>query len=136
MESRSIDRGTFVKDQPVHAKLPSRFGEVSEVDWLADVAVDAELIGADNVALFVGGGEDDDGKCAGAVGLADPAQNFETVKFGELEIEEDDLGFQSIGPEENIDGFAAIAGNVNVIGDVRLLKGPYGEELVIRIILN
>ena len=43
----------FVQYQPVHAELAGGFGEVVEVDWLTNVAVDAELIAPDKVSFLV-----------------------------------------------------------------------------------
>jgi len=47
-------RRAFVEHQPVHSELPGGFREVVEVDRLADVAVDPDLIAADQVALLIG----------------------------------------------------------------------------------
>src|SRR5262245_57216427 len=55
-------RRWLVQHEPVEAEVAYRFGELREVDRLADVAVDSELVAADPVLLLVGRRQDDDGK--------------------------------------------------------------------------
>ncbi len=43
----------FVEDSPVHSKLGNSLNEVAEVHGLHDVAVHAELVGFQDIALFL-----------------------------------------------------------------------------------
>ena len=52
----------FVEHQPVHAELPSRFGKIVEVDWLANVTVHSDLVAANKIALFIGRSKNNDGE--------------------------------------------------------------------------
>src|ERR1700760_1587631 len=60
-------RWAFVEDQPIHSKLTRCLGKISKVDGLANVAVHTQLVAANNVALFIGGSENDHGKHFGSV---------------------------------------------------------------------
>src|SRR5437867_5946467 len=56
--SGRLVRGRLVQDQPVEAQLADRFSEFSEVDRLTHVAVRAEAVAADEIALLLGRRED------------------------------------------------------------------------------
>src|SRR5687768_6136179 len=54
--------GGAVEDEPVEAELADAVHELGEVDRLPYVTVDAEAVAVEQVTLFVGRGEDDDGE--------------------------------------------------------------------------
>ena len=56
----SVAWRTLVDDKPVETELADDIAELIKIDWLLDVAVHAELVAFDHVALFFGGGHDDD----------------------------------------------------------------------------
>jgi hypothetical protein len=116
--------------------LPGGFGEVIEIYRLADVAVDAELVAADDVAFFIGGGENDDWQHARGLTFADAPEDLQALDLGKLEIKEDDLGTEGILAEEQVDRFFAVAGNAHVIGNVGLFESPNGEQFVVGVVFN
>ena len=130
----------MVEEEPVEAELADGFEEFGEVDGFADVAVAAEGVAGEEVLFLAGGGEDDDGEELGAVVLADAAEDFEAVDFGEFEVEEDDGGADgaalAIGPEEEVEGFGAVAGDGDGVGDVVFPEGEKGKFFVVGVVFD
>src|SRR6185312_1518647 len=127
-------RRTFVEHQPVQTKLPGRFGEVVEIYWLPDVTVDAELVAADYVALFIRRGKDDDRQHARGFVLANAAQYFKAVELGEFEVEQHHLGPQALFAQNHVDGFFAITRDPDIVGNVGLLESADRQQLMIGIV--
>src|SRR5687768_4603765 len=84
--------GETVEQQPVEAELADGFDELLELDGLDDVAVHAEAVALDQIALFLGGGQDDDRGALGSLVALDLAQHFQAVDLRQLEVEKDDFG--------------------------------------------
>src|SRR5207249_9991691 len=81
--------GRLVQDQPVEAQLADRFGEFREVDRLTHVAVRAEAVAADEIALLLGRREDHHREQSGTRIGTQAAQHLEPVDARELEVEQD-----------------------------------------------
>src|SRR6266571_8577314 len=86
--SLSLRRRRLVQYEPVQPELLHRHRELDEVHGLADVGVAAQAVAADQVLLFPGRGEDDNGEAAQRLGLAYAPQHFQAVQFGQLQVQE------------------------------------------------
>src|SRR5512135_1003355 len=69
----------FVENEPIEAELADRFGELHEIDRLADVAVGPELVALDAVPLLARGRQHDHGEQPGLLVGPDPPQDLEPV---------------------------------------------------------
>src|SRR5689334_13049021 len=131
----------LVQDQPVQAQLPHRFDELLEVDRFADVAVGAESVTRDEVPLLTRRGQDHHGQETGAVVGTDAAQDLEPVDLGELEIEEDDFRcYRATGmrarAEEEVEGFGAVVGHLDLVLNVVLSEGATRQRLVVGVVFD
>src|SRR5688572_13801580 len=98
--------GGAVEDEPVEAELADAVHELQEVDRLAHVAVGAEAVAVQEVTLFVGRGEDDDGQVLGALVGAEAAQHLQAVELGQLEVEQHHLREEvPVGGEQVVERF-------------------------------
>src|SRR2546428_3492960 len=79
----------LVQEQPVEPHLGDGAREGLEVHGLDDVAVGAEPVRRRDVGLFLGRGEDYDRQRARAVVALQSPQDFQSVHFRELQIEQD-----------------------------------------------
>jgi hypothetical protein len=132
-----------VEKKPVHSELLDRLGKLLEIDRLHDVAVDAQMVTFNHVILFLGGGKYDDGNGPGVRIVLDAVQNLQAVDLGELEVEEYELGrildvasLMNSLAEEKVEGFRAVAGHLDTIGDIGLAQGAKGEFQVLGRILH
>src|SRR5690348_1632091 len=87
----SICRRLFIQQQPIQSQLPHGVSELHKIHRLANVAVRAEVVALQAIALFVRGGQDYDWKELGPLVLANASQYFQSVYLGQLEIEQRDL---------------------------------------------
>src|SRR6185312_13517963 len=116
------------------------FRKLCEVNRFADIAVDAQTIASDDIALLIRRSEDNNGKHAGLLIFADLAQHFEAVDFGQFQVEQNDLRINSwsavLPSKKHIDGFLTIMRDTDVVCDVRFSEGPKREQFMVRIVLD
>ena len=129
--------------EPEFAKEFGGVHGLLEVDFLDEKGVCTEVVGAVDVAQLVGGGEDDDGKVAEAFLLANPGEDCKTVYSGEFEVEEDQdregifgAVAEFSGASEVLDGFFAVAHELNGVGEESFLEGALHEEDVVLPVFN
>src|SRR5690349_10347364 len=133
-------RRRLVDEQPVQAELFGRLGEFHEVDWLAHVAVGAEAVTVDDVALLVGGGENHNRQQSCALVRANALQHLQPVDLGQLQIEQDDsrqLRRRSapLRAEEVDEGLYAVLRHDDFVRDVVGLERPHREGDIVGVIL-
>ena len=133
----------MVDNKPVKPKLADDVAKLVKIDRLLDVAVYTELIAFNHVALFLGGGHDDDGDGFGARVVFESAEDFEAIYLGQLQIEQDNSGRAVEGAavvraaaKKKIEGFFTVARDLDFIGQIPFLKSMEGEFDVVWIILH
>src|SRR5438128_2912576 len=88
-ERRDSARRRLVEGQPVDPELADRLREDREVHGLAHVAVGAQVVALDDVALLARRAEDDDGDAAGVLVLAKDLQHLQAIDSGPLQVVEE-----------------------------------------------
>ncbi len=89
MRSCFVDGGEAVVAEPPAFEELGDFEGLFHAGEFLDEGVGAELVGAFDVGGLGGGAEDDDDEAPEVRMLADPGEDFQTVDFGEFEVEED-----------------------------------------------
>ncbi len=124
-------------------KLLDSLPELLKIHWLLDIAVHAPVIAADQILFFQGRSEDNHRDHLRAGVALDRAEHFQSVHFGQLQIQEDQfkcvLGDAvAIGStaEKKIQGLLTVARHVNPIGYVVLAHHMQGQLQVRRIIFH
>src|SRR6202012_4187008 len=84
---RQFDQVKPVTGQPLHGA-----GQLLEGHRLGHERVDPEVVGAHDVLLRAGGGEDHDGDAAQVGSGLDLAQSLGPVLLGHVEVQEDEAG--------------------------------------------
>src|SRR5450759_1511017 len=133
----------LVQEQPVKAKLTHGVGEMAKIHRLADVTVDDQLVGLNNVPVLLGRSEDDNGNRSGSgVGLG-LAQHFHAVHQRQFQIQQNQRGAVfnlpmgiPIRTEDKLQGFNSITDNVDVVGEVVLIQSMKGQFQVVGIVLD
>ena len=74
----------LVDDQPIVTKVFDDDLEFAEIYRFLNIAVYAEPVAIDEVALFAGGGHDDDGNRLSARIFFEFAENFKAVELGKF----------------------------------------------------
>src|SRR5215475_7765155 len=114
-----------------------------EIDRLDDVAFCAEAAALIDITVALRSGQDDNGngECT-RIGL-EPAQHFDAVDLGQVEIQQDHerqglrLSFEiSAGAKQKIERLSAIARDAHRIGHAGASKSANSEFSVIRIIFH
>ena len=109
---------------------------------LDDVAVDAQPVALDDVAVLRRRGEHDHGDQARARVGANLAQHFHAVHQGELLVEQDHLRVREeatgVGPEaeDELQRLRPVAHHVDIVGEVMLLEGVQRQQFVVRVVLD
>src|SRR5690348_2205752 len=134
-------RRALVQKQPIEAELADGVYKLSEVDGFADVAIGAEPVAFQAVALLVGGGENDHRPQPSLSRSADTPKHLEPVNLGQLRIEDDHLGQRGdvaacirAGPEQVVQSLCAVSRHHDFIRNVVLPKCSESESLIIRIV--
>src|SRR4051794_15799252 len=110
-----LDGRRLVEHEPIESQLAHRVGELVKVDRLSDVAVRAQAVSAQHVALLARGGEDHNGEKARALIPAHLSQHLDAVHLRQLQIEQDELRHDALAlgvlaaVEEIIDRLGAVA---------------------------
>jgi len=132
-----------IEHQPIEPELAHGFDERVEIHRLAHIAVDAELIAGDDVALFVRRGEDGYRQQRGAGIGAQALQDLQAVDLGQLEIEQDQLRLdQGIAPgmvagaKQIIQRLGAIARDDDLVQNIALAQRAQRKRLVVRIVFH
>src|SRR5579859_1940701 len=140
---RAAERRTLVENEPIQAQLANRFRELLEIHWLANIAVGAQVVTPDAIALFIGRGENHDREQLGAPVGAKTTQHFKTVELGQLQVEQDDFRERRervpsrVSLSQQIfESLHAIARHHHLVFDVVSLEGPQRQQFVIGIVLN
>jgi len=123
--------------------LTDRFGKGRELYRLAHVAIRAELVAPQHVFVFARGRKNDDRDGFRAWIGAHEFKHIESTQLGKLEVEHDHCGYLrsiapgvSAGAEEEIDRFAAVASDDNLVREVGLAQRAQRKFLVARIVLD
>src|SRR5207244_10345281 len=133
----------LVQKQPVHAEGTGRLLELIEVDRFDDVAVDAQPVALDQVALFARRGQHDDRDGAGSLVRLDPLENLQAVDIGQLDIEQDHVRlFLDIArgvatrTEDVLDRLLPVAHDPDPVRQVILCELVEGQRLVVGVVLD
>src|SRR5882724_8163658 len=79
--------GCFVEQEPIEPELPHGLHELREIDGLSHEAVGARSVSLQAIAVFFGGGENDNRQEARMPGLPDAPQDLYAVELGVLQVE-------------------------------------------------
>src|ERR1041385_437237 len=141
--SRGLSGRPLIEEHPVDTELTDRRGKGREVYRLAHVAVRSELVASQHVFVLARGRENDDGDGFRAWIGAHALEHVESAQLGKLEVEHDHSGhLRRIAPgvsaaaEEEIDRFAAVAGDDNFVREIGLAQRAQRKFLVGRIVLD
>ena len=117
--------------------------EVAEINRFLDVAVDAQAVALDHVALLAGRGHDHDGNGAGAGIVFDFFEHFQAADFGKFEVEKHDFGrvvevaLGILAPaKEKVQGFFAVPDDEDFVGQIIFAEGQQGEFDVVGIVFD
>src|SRR6266850_2454606 len=140
---QSLSGRVLIEEYPVDTKLADRFGKGRELHRLAHIAVRAELVAPQHVFVLARGRKNDDRDGFRAWIGAHELEHVESTQLGKLEVEHDHRGhLRSIAPgvsagaEEEIDRFAAVASDDNLVREVGLAQRAQRKFLVARIVLD
>src|SRR5476651_2736745 len=114
-------RWRAIEHQPVHPDHLHGVPELVEIDRLGDVTVDAEGVAFHHIALFGRRGQHDHRDITRSRIAANLPQYFQAIDQRQLQIEQDNpwklikapAGVGTLA-EEEIQGFLAVAGNLDV----------------------
>src|SRR5437588_4354099 len=93
-----------VEQHPVEAQRADGVGELLKIDRLDDVAVDPQFVAGLEIVILVRRGQHDHGDLLGPGIPLDPAEHFDPVDLGELQVEKDQprdpAGLWTVGEEK------------------------------------
>src|SRR6266404_550552 len=135
--------GLFGEHEPIEVERSHHFHEAFKFDRFDKVAVGSEFVGAVDVRVFLGRGEDDDGQAFETRLSAQPRDDFKTVFARHFQVHEQETGQREFFavriwavPAKIGNGLLAIPYGVERIGYLRLLEGAFHEENVVFVILG
>src|SRR5207302_1730199 len=128
-----------VEQHPVEAQRTDGVGELLKIDGLDDVAVDPQVIAGLEIVILVRRGQHDHGDLLGPRIRLDPAEHFDSIDLGELQVEEDHpwdpAGFRAVG-EEKFHRLRPVPGHLDMIGDAVLPQRADGHLRVARVVFH
>jgi hypothetical protein len=119
------------------------FCELLEINRFDNVTVGAHLVGPHDVPLLAGGCEHDDWNPARARIVPDALKNFVTIQSRQFQVQQDELrpfrnffvGTRRVA-EQEVQGFHAVARDVNRICQVGSLEGMPRELDVVGVVFD
>src|SRR3982074_2240246 len=122
---QSLPGRLLIEENPVDTKLTDRFGKGRELYRLAYITIRAELVAPHHVFVLARRRENDDRDGFRAWIGAHELEHVESAQLGKLEVEHDHRGHLrriapgvSAGAEEEIDRFAAVASDDDLVREV------------------
>jgi hypothetical protein len=114
--------------------------ELRKIDGFHHITFGMELVGTDDVFVGAGGGQDDHGDAEEGGGGLNFAQDFAAVHFGEVQVQEHQVGAGGVivrrTMEEEVEGFGAVVNNAQAVLDAGVFEDFLGEADIAGVIFD